>query len=241
MTVQVKPLVWTEFQSDDDVLFMQARGLGVRYEAFHKASDVENIGIQVARYLRPEPTEDDEYPDDNEEVAILGYGRDLEAAYAIAQADYERRIMSAIEIEQEQEPVAWQEEVHAPKDGTMLRLLVEPDPEAHTSFEDSENHYETIGFNTLADTGEDEWNFAGWDWSHDCFTTGHGKVVGWQSLSPSVCEGKVTEEMVERAAKQFVAHQHGQNLDDYGDGAYSRGIKHSMRLALTAALSQEGV
>lgn len=49
-------------------------------------------------------------------------------------------------------------------------------------------------------------------------------------------EAVITEEMVERAAKKFVAHQHGQNLDEFGDGSYARGIKHSMRLALTAAL-----
>jgi len=49
-------------------------------------------------------------------------------------------------------------------------------------------------------------------------------------------EAVITDEMVERAAKKFVAHQNGQSLDEYGDGSYSRGIKHSMRLALTAAL-----
>ncbi|WEJ60186.1 hypothetical protein [Devosia sp. FJ2-5-3] len=58
-------------------------------------------------------------------------------------------------------------------------------------------------------------------------------------LEAPAASSEVTEEQVERAAKKFHAHQHGQNLDDYGDGEYSRGIKHSMRLALTAALKGE--
>jgi hypothetical protein len=41
------------------------------------------------------------------------------------------------------------------------------------------NPYETIGFNNLADTTEDRWEFAGWDWSQDCFITGRGEVIGW--------------------------------------------------------------
>lgn len=113
--VGVKALVWSEFSSDDKVLFMQARGLGVRYEVFHKASDVEKIGIQVARYLRREPTEDDEYPDDSEVVDIIGYGRDLAGAYAIAQADFDQRIRSALTppavTAGEAEQVAWRDVV----------------------------------------------------------------------------------------------------------------------------------
>jgi hypothetical protein len=67
----------------------------------------------------------------------------------------------------------------APKGGNLLRLLVKPDPEAHTSFDDSEAPYETIGFNNLGDTGDNVWQFAGWDWSHACMTEGHGTVIGW--------------------------------------------------------------
>lgn len=75
---------------------------------------------------------------------------------------------------------SWNDPVDAPKDGTMLRLLVEPDRDgAFTSFEDNNAAYETIGFNLLRDTGEDLWQFAGWDWSHDCITQGFGNVIGW--------------------------------------------------------------
>lgn len=73
----------------------------------------------------------------------------------------------------------------APRDSTMLRLLVKPDLEAFTSFEDTADApYETIGFNNLENTDIDTWEFAGWDWSHDCFVTGHGEPIGWAPLQP---------------------------------------------------------
>lgn len=94
--------------------------------------------------------------------------------------------------------VAWEDEISAPKDGTLVRLLVEPDPEAHTSFEDSENHYETIGFNQLSDSGDDDWHFAGWDWSHDCIAQGHGKVIGWRPFLSDALVPLSSLEAVER-------------------------------------------
>ncbi len=82
--------------------------------------------------------------------------------------------------------VEWQKMGSAPKDGTMLRLLVNPDKEAFTAFDDSLTPFETIGFNNLGNTEEDRWEFAGWDWSQDCFITGRGEVIGWaQMLEPS--------------------------------------------------------
>jgi hypothetical protein len=79
----------------------------------------------------------------------------------------------------------WSPTNTAPKDGTFLRLLVAPQREAFTAFEDSLEPYETIGFNNLRNTGEDRWEFAGWDWSQDCFISGHGDVVGWLPFSPA--------------------------------------------------------
>lgn len=82
----------------------------------------------------------------------------------------------------------------APRDGTMLRLLVDYSEEANreaadalsmqgflwpwTPLEDAFQAW-TVGFNNLDNTGEDEWQFAGWNWSQDCFTEGHGKIIGW--------------------------------------------------------------
>lgn len=69
--------------------------------------------------------------------------------------------------------------VTVPKDGTLVRLFVDYSAdEAHGALEDAEQAW-TIGFNQLADTGEDHWQFAGWDWSHDCFTEGSGEILGW--------------------------------------------------------------
>jgi hypothetical protein len=63
----------------------------------------------------------------------------------------------------------------APKDGTMLRLQVRF---SSHSTEDDEVGV-TIGFNSLNNTGEDYWEIAGWDWTHDRFTAANGEVVGW--------------------------------------------------------------
>ncbi|TCM56193.1 hypothetical protein C8J36_103565 [Rhizobium sp. PP-F2F-G48] len=79
-------------------------------------------------------------------------------------------------------PYGWNDPATALKDGTMLHLLIQPgqeDLDAFTSFHDSREPYETIGFNQMKDTLEDVWQFAGWDWCHDCITEGHGEVIGW--------------------------------------------------------------
>jgi hypothetical protein len=79
--------------------------------------------------------------------------------------------------------MGWQDMATASKDGTMLRLLINPDREEFTAFDDSLTPYETIGFNSLADTLEDCWEFAGWDWQQDCFITGRGEVIGWSPIA----------------------------------------------------------
>lgn len=64
----------------------------------------------------------------------------------------------------------------APKDGTMLRLCVQF---KNASFEDSNDPCWTIGFNSLDSTGEDRWQFAGWDWCHDVICEGDGQPIAW--------------------------------------------------------------
>ena len=67
----------------------------------------------------------------------------------------------------------------APRDGTMIRLLV--DFTEHAT-EDTPEPAWTIGANNDANVGDDEregWKFAGWCWTHDHFTQGEGTPVGW--------------------------------------------------------------
>jgi hypothetical protein len=74
------------------------------------------------------------------------------------------------------QPVAWLPMGVAPKDGTLLRLLVQFDDNAT---EDSAEPCPTIGANNFDNDQQDEWKFAGWDWQQDCFAEGFGKPVGW--------------------------------------------------------------
>lgn len=70
----------------------------------------------------------------------------------------------------------WRPMETAPRDSTMLRLLVEFSEHAT---EDSPDPSPTIGFNSFDDNGEEDWKFAGWCWCHDHFTQGEGTPVGW--------------------------------------------------------------
>ncbi|HFK2947307.1 TPA: hypothetical protein ACGY8F_002265 [Stenotrophomonas maltophilia] len=68
----------------------------------------------------------------------------------------------------------------APRDGTMVRLLVLFDDHAT---EDKNGPAWTIGANTFQANGENLWQFAGWCWTHDHFTEGKGTPVGWLPLT----------------------------------------------------------
>lgn len=72
----------------------------------------------------------------------------------------------------------------APRDGRLLRLLVDYSGEdAFNSLTDELQAW-TVGCNALDNTGEDEWQMAGWNWTHDCFSDGNGKVIGWLPFHP---------------------------------------------------------
>ncbi|WP_243430630.1 hypothetical protein [Pseudomonas sp. 51_B] len=78
---------------------------------------------------------------------------------------------------QENHDPKWRDMATAPRDGTLVRLLVEFTEHAT---EDSEAMPSpTIGANSFDHTGEDLWQFAGWSWEQDCFTQGEGEPVGW--------------------------------------------------------------
>ena len=78
----------------------------------------------------------------------------------------------------------------APRDGTMVRLLVQFEDNAT---EDTAEPAWTIGACNDDNVGEDErvgWQFAGWCWTHDHFTEGKGTPVGWLPLIDSKAVGK---------------------------------------------------
>lgn len=78
--------------------------------------------------------------------------------------------------------------VTAPRDGRMLRLLVDYSGEdAAHALEDALQGW-TIGFNNSDNDEEAEWQFAGWCWSHDHFNEGRGRVIGWLPFHPEADE-----------------------------------------------------
>lgn len=80
-----------------------------------------------------------------------------------------------------QEPAAWLPIDAAPKDGSLVLLLVEFEDHAT---EDGPGPHPTIGSNTSEnDEGPDEWQFAGWNWEYDCYTQGVGTPVGWLPMT----------------------------------------------------------
>jgi hypothetical protein len=120
----------------------------------------------------------------------------------------------------------WQDMVLAPKDGTMLRLLVVPDQEEFTAFDDSLTPYETIGSNNLSDTHEDRWEFAGWDWQQDSFITGRGEVIGWMPFKAAVPSS------LEEAIRWCLAR-------DERNGSLPEAYAEKLRAALTRTASPE--
>jgi hypothetical protein len=74
---------------------------------------------------------------------------------------------------------AWRPMDSAPKDGSLLRLLVEFDD---CAIDDGEGPFATVGQNFMDTTGEDAWQFVGWDWEQDCFVDGVGRPVGWMPM-----------------------------------------------------------
>lgn len=76
----------------------------------------------------------------------------------------------------------WQDPASGPRDGKLVLLLVQPDRGQWTPFDDSMKPYTTLGFNNSENTGEDRWQFAGWDWNQDQICEGFGKVIGWTHM-----------------------------------------------------------
>ncbi len=113
----------------------------------------------------------------------------------------------------------------APRDGTMLRLLV--DFEDHAT-EDSAGPSPTIGANNFDNDGEDAWKFAGWCWTHDHFTEGTGMPIGWLPYYADATD------LARVLTCVYCGHQYPQGTPAWGDAALTDHIarceKHPMRL-----------
>lgn len=88
----------------------------------------------------------------------------------------------------------------APRDGSLIRLLVNF---TEHNLDDDDKPQATIGMNNLGNTAEDQWQFCGWNWAHDCFTQGEGTPIGWlpmlaTSAPPSAAV--TAEQLAERYA-----------------------------------------
>ena len=75
----------------------------------------------------------------------------------------------------------------APKDGSILRLLVKFDRKSAAGpFEDTTDPSWTIGANNMGNTGEDVWDVVGWSWEQDVFCHAYGAtVLGWLPFHPA--------------------------------------------------------
>ena len=114
---------------------------------------------------------------------------------------------------QENHDPKWRDMATAPRDGTLVRLLVEFIEHAT---EDSEAMPSpTIGANSFDHTGEDLWQFAGWSWEQDCFTQGVGEPVGWLPLldTPHADPAEVEQLRVLTDAREHVEEHLSKQID----------------------------
>lgn len=95
----------------------------------------------------------------------------------------------------------------APRDGTLIRLLVDFTGNATS---DSGRPSWTIGSNGFDANEEDVWDFAGWCWSHDHFTQGHGTPIGWLPMlgAKAVDLGAMRKVMLDAIGRFEVLDQH---------------------------------
>lgn len=128
-----------------------------------------------------------------------------------------------LRIAQENHYPIWRNMDSAPKDGTMLRLLVQFTEHATEDADEAA----TIGANNCDNDEIDRWQFAGWCWTHDHFTEGQGEVVGWlpmfdshaQPATAKVDERAEFEEFFNDAAKRLPLIK-GKSTTRYAGGQY---------------------
>lgn len=75
---------------------------------------------------------------------------------------------------------AWQPIETAPKDDTLVLLLLARDDAFDNGIESEADHLpRTIGHNNFEHDGIDKWQFSGWNWENDYYTEGLGTPTHW--------------------------------------------------------------
>lgn len=119
----------------------------------------------------------------------------------------------------------------APRNHTWVRLLVDYSGEERPEpLEDADTAW-SIGFNGFDHDGEDNWQFVGWDWSHDVIVKGSGKIIGWLPFHTHPAPSSELPESI-----RDIAAERRRQVDDEGyshsrDDGYELG-----ELGLAAAL-----
>ena len=133
-----------------------------------------------------------------EEQLALAYDNEREAQEALEEAQeriaflesgkwqFVEKLQHRVDhLEKMQANGRWHEMDSAPKDGTLVLLLVdvqEGDPDEYFAPLEDERYSRTVGFCCEDHNGDPEWQFSGYNWMQDHFTQGGGVPIRWAPL-----------------------------------------------------------
>lgn len=110
-------------------------------------------------------------------------------------------------------PEPWLPMESAPKDGQLVRLLVQFEENA---IDDGDEPFATIGQNNFQNDQVDRWQFVGWNWTHDEFTDGLGTPLGWLPMLEE--QSTAARDVLAERQRQITAEGWAPDHDDEHDG-----------------------